>query len=333
MNRVIDNDIRMKSTFYTQESDYSQAIKATISQFWQKRESGKMTSIHGAQLYWCRFTATHHSKALLILNGRMESVVKYQELFFDLFQQGFDIYSYDHQGQGLSDRCINASDVGHIQHFDDYADDTHSMVKFFALDTYSKCYLLAHSMGGAIAIRYLQNHPDHPFTAFAASAPMLGLPVPTHLRPFAIPYTYWLSKRSTHPTYAPGHGPYFAKPFEDNPLSHSKVRYQWFRQLYEQQPELQLGGPSSRWVWQSLVALKRIYRQAHKLTIPVLVLQAEQDRIIDNRAQRNFVRKLQKHNAQAKLLTFAHAHHELLFEMDRVRNKVLDTIGEFFQKN
>lgn len=323
----------MSRSPYTQEADYVQTMAQSVAPFWQQRQSGNHLTAQGTRLYWCSITSPTHHKALLILNGRVESVVKYQELFYEFFQQGYDIYSYDHRGQGLSERCCAHCDIGHIEHFNDYVNDLQQMVEFFALDKYQHRYMLAHSMGGAIALRYLQQYPQHPFDALAASAPMIGLPVPTHLRPIAIPYTYWLSKKSHQPSYAPGYGPYQAKPFVDNPLSHSPVRYQWFRQLYQENPHLQTGGPSSRWVWQSLSALRHLYRDAPKLKIPLLILQAGHDQIVDNRAQVRFARRLNKYQPQARLVTIAGAKHELLFEADTYRNQALEQIGHFFAHN
>lgn len=323
----------MPRSSYTQEADFLHTMTAEIAPFWQQRKSGQQVTEQGARLYWCSLTAPEHNKALVILNGRVESVVKYQELFYDFFRQGYDIYSYDHRGQGLSERSCTQSDIGHIEHFNDYVTDLQHMVEFFALHKYEKRYMLAHSMGGAIGLRYLQQYPAHAFDAIAASAPMLGLPVPAHLRPVAIPYTYWLSKKNLRPGYAPGHGPYLAKPFADNSLSHSQVRYQWFRQLYEDNSQLKTGGPSNRWVWQSLSALRHLYRDATKLTVPLLILQAGSDQIVDNRAQMRFIRKLNKSQPLARLVTITGAKHELLFETDKFRNPALEQICDFFAQN
>jgi lysophospholipase len=326
------NKNHFKIPCYTQESRFEQVINSTISDFWEKRESGKQASFDGTPLYWCQLTSPKHSKAIMIVNGRIESVYKYRELFFDLFQLGYDVYSYDHRGQGLSERLILDSDVGHIEQFEDYVNDLGNIIDFFNLNHYSKRYLVAHSMGGAIALRYLQQKEKSPFDAIALTSPMLGLPIPYYLHPIARPYTYWLTKKSQIPTYAPGYGPYYEKPFEDNPLTHSSVRYTWFRALYQSNAQLQVGGPSSRWVWQSLLTLKQIYHDAKKIQLPLLILQAGNDHIVDNKAQLKFILRVQKTNLNTKLKIINGANHELLFEKDEYRNRVLQSITHFLEQ-
>ncbi|WP_264769319.1 serine aminopeptidase domain-containing protein, partial [Klebsiella pneumoniae] len=127
--------------------------------------------------------------------------------------------------------------------------DLKALVEHFDLGHYQERFLLAHSMGGAIATRYIQTTPEHPFSAMALSAPMFGVNMPWYLRPWALLITQIMAAVTPKPSYAPGYGPYHAKPFHLNLLTHSETRYQLFRELYEAHPELQIGGPSHRWVW------------------------------------------------------------------------------------
>ncbi|MCW1889529.1 alpha/beta hydrolase [Vibrio chagasii] len=45
-------------------------------------------------------------------NGRIECCQKYQEIFYDFYQQGYIVYSFDHQGQGQSERMVADSEAG-----------------------------------------------------------------------------------------------------------------------------------------------------------------------------------------------------------------------------
>ncbi|MBE3670882.1 lysophospholipase [Vibrio navarrensis] len=316
---------------YTQENLFEQAIAGPIAALWQQRQEGYFKSSDKTKLYWCKLTDPKHNKAVLLVNGRIESSWKYQELLFDFYRQGYDVYSYDHRGQGLSDRLVQDSDIGHVYEFDDYVRDLASVVQHFALEGYQQRHLVSHSMGGAIATRYLQTYPHHPFDKLVLSAPMFGINLPWYLSPVAIAVSQILTAVYPTPTYAPGHQPYYAKPFEDNPLSQSKARYHWFRQLYTDKPELQVGGPSTRWVWQGLMATKQCLQMTRQLKSPVLLLQAGNDRIVSNQAQNQFYKKLCKTNKNSQMITIDGAQHELLFEKDQYRNQALDALFRFLQ--
>ncbi len=318
---------------YTQEPQFEQVINTQIAQLWESRHEGKLKAKDGTQLYWSKLTHESHTKALVVVNGRIESAWKYQELFFDFYQQGYNIYSFDHRGQGLSTHLAPNPEMGHVDEFDDYLDDMQLLLEHFDLSHYEQRHLLAHSMGGNISTRYLQTHPNHGFDKIALSAPMYGVNVPWYLKPIAI----WLSQIMTAvyptPTYAPGYQGYVAKPFDINPLSSSEVRYHWFRDLYEKMPELKIGGPSTRWVWQGLMAAKQCIQQTRQVNIPLLVVQAGADQIVSNQDQLRFINKLSRTNANAALVTVDGAKHEVLFEKDQYRNQALDAITTFFGDN
>ncbi len=318
---------------YTQEAQFADASSTHIAQFWQQRSEGIAKSFDSTKLYWVKFTHPQHTKALVIVNGRIESAWKYQELFHDLFQQGYDIYSYDHRGQGLSGRLTDDPQIGHINEFNDYVLDMEHMVELFDLDKYPTRHLVAHSMGGTIATRYIETHPQHPFTAMALSAPMFGIHLPWYLKPVASLISQLLTAFNPKPVYAPGHQAYYPKPFEANPLSQCLPRYQWFRQLYENKPELKLGGPSTRWVWQSLMAAKQSIQLTRQIKIPLLLMQAGEEAIVSNAAQIKFIKKLARTNHKCGFTIIHGARHELLFEQDQYRNQALDTLLSFFNQH
>lgn len=318
----------------TSETNFAQTIEQDIRQFWNSMETGTIRTTDKKKLQWCRFIDSKHTKSLLVLNGRVESFEKYRELFFELFKQGYNIYSYDHRGQGLSSRLVPDSQIGYIEWFDDYVDDLKLIVEHFAFNKNSNISVVAHSLGCAIALRYLQTYPsDSIFESLVLSSPMLGFNLPWKLRPFAIYYSQILSSLSATPRYVKGYGEYTDKPFENNPLSHSKIRYQWYRQLYQQRQELQLGGPGYRWVWQSLVAVKQCYQLTRQIQLPVLIMQAGNDVIVSNSAQKRFFSKLKRTNTRSYFTTIDGAHHELFFENDEYRNQALTLTLKFLKQH
>ncbi|QIA62172.1 alpha/beta fold hydrolase [Vibrio astriarenae] len=317
----------------SQESEFEQSICGNIFKVWQQRQEGEFSTTDGKRIAWCKLTNSQHTKAIVVVNGRVESYWKYQELFFDLYNQGFDVYSFDHRGQGLSERLTSNKDIGYVDKFDDYVHDLACLIDHFSLEDYQSRYLLAHSMGGAITTRYLQEYQPQQFKAVALTAPMMGIEMPSYLAPIAKPLIYLMSKLAREPQYAPGHKAYYAKPFADNPLTQSAGRYHWFRDLYEEMPQLKLGGPSTHWVWQSLDAIQDIYADAEDISLPLLMLQASEDKIVSNSAQIRFMRRLARTRKDCALKIVYRARHELLFEQDSYRQETLDTIFTFFENH
>ncbi len=327
------NAFSSSNVTFSQEESFSQDYAQKIAPLWQQKQCGFTQGKNGRSLYWVSLTSPQHTKAILVINGRIESTWKYQELFFDLFQQGYNIYSYDHQGQGLSDRLTSNPELGHVEDFNDYVEDMALLVEQFNFSRYEQSFLLGHSMGGAVIARYLQTHVAPPFHAVVLSAPMFGVNLAWYMRPIAKCLSGLIDQYSTTPHFAPGQKAYCSKPFKNNSLTSSNTRYHWFRKLYDAMPELKLGGPSSRWVSQSLTAAQTCIDSASDITLPLLLLQASNDVIVCNRAQEQFIRNLQRVNPRSEIMRLPESQHELLFERDPIRNLALAKTLDFFQKN
>ncbi len=316
-----------------QESDYPEIMHGKINNFWQKREEGFVLGKGQKNLYWVSVTSANHTKAIVVANGRVESAWKYQELLYHFFQLGYDVYSFDHRGQGLSDRLTEDRQIGHVDSFSHYVDDMAELVDGFKLGRYDQKFLIAHSMGGAISTRYLQCYPNHGFDRVALSAPMFGVNMSPLLKPIAPYWACLVSLISIKPDYLTKNREYRAKPFKLNPLTSSKVRYKWFRDLYEDMPQLKIGGPSAHWIWQALSGAAACIKNAKKLVIPTLLIQAERDDIVSNQAQLAFIASLSITNKASKLEISKGSKHEILFENDKIRDEALSMIHRFFEQD
>lgn len=312
---------------FSQEATFSNMMAGPITTLWQQRYQGTLQGVNQCQLSWVSLTPGHSDKVIVIVNGRIESYYKYQELFFDLINQGYHIYALDHRGQGMSQRLTADLEMGYVDQFDDYVTDLHTFINDIVKPQgYRHHYLLGHSMGGTVSSLLLARYPKLIDRA-ALSAPMHGIYFKPSLRPFAEPLARFNDYLHRLPTYAPGQRPYYSKPFANNPLTHSEIRFQWFKTLYQQQPQLRLGGASNRWVWQSIAAARESLTIAKNITTPTLVLQGSADRIVDNQAHDLFCQQIPHYS---QLITITDARHELLFESDQYRNIALTAICNHF---
>ena len=61
--------------------------------------------------------------AVVISSGRIESLIKYKEVVYDFYQNGYSVFIHDHRGQGLSGRMLDNSQIGYVGNFSEYVDD------------------------------------------------------------------------------------------------------------------------------------------------------------------------------------------------------------------
>ncbi|MGL5948109.1 MAG: alpha/beta fold hydrolase, partial [Aeromonas sp.] len=237
----------------------------------------------------------------------------------------------DHRGQGRSDRLLSDPHKGYVAAFSDYVTDLKQLQReVIAPDQPTKLFLLAHSMGGAISAHYLAHWPED-VTAAVLSSPMFGIAlggVPKALARAIVRAQATLGARWGKSPYGPGKGPYQAKPFAENDLTHSAVRYSAFRALYAAEPELQLGGPTAHWINQAFSAAEAAVDHAGQLRTPLLVLQAGDDQVVDNAAQTRFCQQ-----QGCRVQVIAGARHELFIEQDRLRTPALTAVLDFFAQH
>jgi lysophospholipase len=310
-------------------------MPTALTDLWQQGCHGSITSQHGLQLHYSHWRPAAAKAALLLVAGRIETAHKYIELIADATSAGYQVYVLDHRGQGRSDRLHPGRMLGDVVHFDHYVDD---LQQFIQQIVQPLCQLpmlaIAHSMGSAILTRYLQTKPDRLLHAAVFSSPMWGIqtaPLPQLLaRPISQLMQQLEQQFSQESWYLPGQGDYQEKAFAQNELTSCEPRYLWFRQLYQQHPEYQLGGASWRWLAQALQACQQL-RDGPTPILPCLLLQAGADTIVSYEAQQRLWQQWQQHglHAASQSLLLPGARHELLGETDLIRLQWYQAIAEF----
>ena len=279
--------------------------------------------------HWPAHPALEHRGLVLLFPGRTEFVEKYGTTARELAAMGYDTLTIDWRGQGLSDRkgCANPM-VGHVGDFAEYQQDVQAMVQAAgALELAGPRYLLSHSMGGAIALRAL--HQGLAVEAAAFSAPMWGILMAPHLRPFAWASS-WLSRYigmgcrlapgTTIETYVQ------VQPFEDNQLTTDPARYVLLQKQVELHPDLALGGPSMRWLYAALRETRALRRLAPP-PIPAHTFLGTNERIVDTGPIRELMRRW---GAAGKLEMIEGAEHEVLMEQPETRAMVNAALARLF---
>ncbi|MCC2617361.1 alpha/beta fold hydrolase [Aestuariibacter halophilus] len=270
--------------------------------------------------------------SVVISSGRIESLLKYKELVFNLYHRGYSVFIHDHRGQGLSGRLTDNPHQGYVDDFRDYVIDFKRFYDSIVAPNSDRenRFLLCHSMGGAIGAQYVLAYPED-FQRVAFSAPMFGIQpaLPRWLMHLVVGTHHlvnqWFGKS---PWYFWGQMDYEAEPFEKNILTHCEVRYQIFREEYLKNPNIQLGGVTGRWLLAAVRAMSHIARYSRTFPIPALIMQAGEEKIVDNQAQNAVSRRFPR----ARKITIHGARHELLMEADYYRDQSLRAIYAFFDE-
>lgn len=323
----------------TQAAELNDAFAAVIAPFWQNQvqhvrfdgvnNTANDLSVPRVSLFGGYVLHPAPKGSIVIASGRTEAALKYRELIYDLYQNGYSVFIMDHRGQGQSQRLTANPDQGYVTNFNDYVADLKTFYQGFVKpNTQHRPLLLAHSMGGAIAALYLAAHPED-FGRAVLSSPMFGIKAPIspgQARAIISGVEFVNGYLSRTPWYFFGQGDYQAHDFSENVVTHSKIRFQLQQRVLDEYPETRLGGVTHQWLGQAIDAMQSLSTRAAAIQIPVLVLQAGADKIVDNTAQQPVCDAM--HNC--RLQTIPQAEHELFIEQDRFRNPALQAALQFF---
>lgn len=317
-----ENIFNLTTVQQLQDEPYSQKIE----NFYNDGKEGNFVGKDSVKIYYKIFEQENKEKVILISSGRTEAAIKYKELIFDLFNNGYSIYIHDHRGQGLSGRMTEDPDMGYIDTFQFYIDD----MKFF-YDThlkpnnYKKTFLLAHSMGGAIGMTYLEQNPND-FNAAAFSSPMLGFKPPG--------CTVVTLLEGDEPKYALGESKYNDDhtTFDGNILTGSEVRYDRMVDAFAKVLKAKLGGATYQWAHKSCQQFDYIFDNVDKLNTPFILFSAKNEQIVDPYSHQKFIDTAQELGKVCIAYTVENAQHELLIEKDEQRIETINETLNFFDK-
>lgn len=312
----------------------------------------------GLKLRYAKFGKSQGKNgALIFVNGKGENILKYIELFYDLYLQGWSpIYTYDHRGQGFSNRIsldiASSSTLSHsplkgevtthsssikVSYEKDYSLYRKDMETFIQLVLNDKLadpsnlFLIAHSMGGTIVLDYLQTHgKDQPLKAVAFSSPMIK--IKSNLFFLLEKITLKVLTGFCFFSSCSWQLPSLRSRFTQKTLTNSKERYAFSEYVVKQMfPKTVSKGTSFRWIVESfemtdlLMAENRIQRMG----TPFIILQSEQEHFVVNTYNDLFCGKT-PYCCQLKKIQ---GKHEIFMEKDKPRKEAIKTATQFFLNN
>jgi lysophospholipase len=269
--------------------------------------------------------------ALLFVPGRADFLEKYLETLDGWSAAGWAVTALDWRGQALSGR-LGRGDIGHVDDFARWIDDLAGFWRQWVAERPGPHVLAAHSMGGHLALRAVAEHRVAP-DALVLSAPMLGL-LPQAVPPMVLHLAARLMCAlgdPQRPAWKASEKPGAALADRSALLTHDPARYADEEYWRATRPALGMGPASWGWVCAALASIRRIDR-AEALAgvgVPVFIAATGADRLVSIAAIDRAARWL----PHAELLRLgSEARHEVLREVDPVRDRVLAAIDEFLDR-
>ena len=269
---------------------------------------------------------------------------------------GYAIYLLDHRGHGASGRMLPDPMKVYVKDFDDYVKDANNLIQNIVKkrDGHEKLFLISHSMGGGIASLYLERYPNV-FTGAVLCAPMHSIntedyiPMPENAA-HAIAITnvifgkgkeYGIAQEppgdfGQDVCYEEGQGRFF-----NEYVTHSYKRWLVNEEYLSEHPELLAGsallGVTWKWLDEGYDAIFKARRNAWRIKPPLLLFEAGDDHYTTEEGHQEFADNLREGvlREYVKFDTSMYgdfdAYHEILNEVDEIRNEAVSRIKEFIR--
>lgn len=277
---------------------------------------------------WPR-TGLNDRGAVILAHGRTEFIEKYYEVIEDLRAMGFEVLTFDWRGQGLATRELEEWRRGHIDDFEDFLEDVDAVLASeLAEDLPRPRFVLAHSMGGHIMLRYCHDHPEVAVKAMF-SAPMLGIGTPAS-RPALHALTAVATMVGLGGEELAGSKPEdpAEAEFEDNPVSSDRTRWERTRACIRANHRLAVEGLSWRWTSSALASIGKTWSPSFQATytMPTLLVAAGREKLVDPGACERMAGMV----GPIEAMTVEGSLHEIMMEKDEFRDQFMDALDRFF---
>ena len=302
---------------------------------------------------------------IVIVSGRTEGLALYYETIGDLLRNGYSVYMHDHRGQGYSSRLLEGpgdESRGYVDDFAYYVDDLKTFVDLVQdsrKGSTKPLFMLAHSMGGAIAALLLERKETAtPIKGLALITPMFepwasgdqfGVVEATADRycdrwatklPFTIPYlsTRYVDGKDFKELAAE----YEAQPTAlKSPITRDSTRLaiNWRARAstcagsHCGNGSAKVGGATLRWFNQACAASREARGPAAAaISVPVLLLQGSDDKVVNPGRQVEFCDQMNSASpGRCTGLVVMGGRHGLLLEADAYRHPTLAKTLSFFE--
>jgi alpha-beta hydrolase superfamily lysophospholipase len=259
---------------------------------------GKFEGVGGLHLYYRAWECEQATAGLIVVHGLSDHSGRYADLGARLASNRINVYSFDLRGHGASE-----GRRGHAPRFDYFLQD----VERFRREVESltagavPLFILGHSMGGLITLRYIEEYDvplrgailTSPWLATGPSIPkwkILGAGMLNKILP-SLPIDAGID-----PEFI-SHDPVVVANYREDPLVHRKI--------------------TPRLVMEASAAMGLALHRSDRIRMPLLFLLAGDDQIVDTPRSESFARSLSVPDVTVRALP--DYYHEVLNDFDRAQ--------------
>jgi acylglycerol lipase len=230
-------------------------------------QEGYLRGVRDANIYYQRWLPEGEPKSILLLvHGLAEHSGRYMNVVNHFCPLGYAVYSLDHLGHGRSDGTRV-----YVERFEDFTEPLQiyfDMVRGWQPN--KPIFIVGHSMGGLIGAAYLLDHQAE-LAGAVLSAPCVKGSDDTSST------TILISKVLS--TLLPRFG---VMQVEAAGVSRDPAVVQ----AYVDDPLVYTGKIPARMAAELLKTMQRVTAEAPRITLPILLVQGSQDRLVDPRGAR-----------------------------------------------
>ncbi len=275
-----------------------------------KYEQGFLEGLRGQQIYYQTWQPEGATKAiLLVVHGLAEHSGRYMNVVHHFVPRGYAVYGIDHLGHGKS-----PGTRVFVEQFEDYIIPLKQYFDQIQRWQPGKpIFLIGHSMGGLIGARYLLQY-QHELAGAVLSGPLAK--ISENISPGLILMGKVLSKLSPKA----GVTQLDAAGISRDPAVVA---------AYVNDPLVYTGKITARLSAELLKTVQLVASQASQITLPLLIVQGSQDKLVDPRgAQELYART---GSADKTLKMYEGFYHEVFNEPER--NQVLGDVEQWLEKH
>jgi acylglycerol lipase len=221
---------------------------------------GELTGVGGLRLYRQSWLPEGEVRAVLVIaHGAGEHSARYAHVAARLVDEGYAVYALDHRGHGRSEgpRAL-------VDRIDNTVEDLDALVVLAAGEHPGvPVFLLGHSMGGAIALRYAIAHQDR-LTGLILSGPLAALDAASPAQRVAAKVLSAVAPRlpviAVDPTLV-SRDPAVVEAYTSDPLVHH-------------------GKLPARTVAELAAAVESFPKSVGSITVPTLIMYGTEDKLV-----------------------------------------------------